>query len=191
MLKQLARRCGTDKLKHGYVPFYEKLLVGVRSKKLVFLEMGFGDGFSMKMWRKFLPNAKLYCFDKDIQKLNIRNCSIIQGDQSKISDIQKLQGRIYDVIIDDCSHYAADQQMSLSMLLPCVKEGGLYVIEDLHTKRTQPASDPIKYLRTIKVLKRYMETGKLTSQMFDGDLSNEVESCRLVAKNKMAIIRKS
>jgi hypothetical protein len=38
-----------------------------------------------------------------------------------------------DIILDDGSHVAKHQEISFRTLFPMLKEGGLYVMEDLHT----------------------------------------------------------
>src|SRR5690606_25272310 len=38
-----------------------------------------------------------------------------------------------DIVLDDGSHVAAHQATSFDVLFPLLAEGGLYVVEDLHT----------------------------------------------------------
>ena len=86
------------------------------------------------------------------------------GDQSNLSDLQEVVDGCkegYDVIIDDGSHAAAHQQISLDFLFKHLKPGGVYVIEDLMmgTQRDDdPAVEP-----TNTVLKSFQNTGKLSS----------------------------
>lgn len=60
---------------------------------------------------------------------------IFVGDQKNIAvldDIVDVSGPL-DVVFDDGSHQAEDQQATIRHLWPRLKHGGLYVIEDIHT----------------------------------------------------------
>lgn len=184
MLSRLARKYGTDKLKHGYISHYAKLFQGIRTTPIVMLEIGFGKGASMGMWREYFPHATIYCLDKDHQKFKFKNASLVVGDQSDSVVLQSLATRKYDLVIDDGSHKPEHQQITLNKLLPQIKPGGLYIIEDLHTRRTTETT------RTVEILRRYLKTGCLTSEMFNEDLAELVGDCQLVAENKMAILRR-
>ena len=67
-----------------------------------------------------------------------------------------------DIVIDDGSHKYRDQQLNLAQLLPLVRPGGYYVIEDVHTSLQRgydapPASDGT----TLNVLQRFGRTRRM------------------------------
>ena len=43
----------------------------------------------------------------------------------------------FDIIIDDGGHYMQQQLLSLIYLFPRLREGGIYIIEDVHTSYTK------------------------------------------------------
>jgi hypothetical protein len=55
-----------------------------------------------------------------------------QGDQERLSWIvqENFGDQPLDLVIDDCSHMYEMTKSSLNLLLPRIREGGLYVIED-------------------------------------------------------------
>lgn len=150
-LDDLAFKYGTDKtprIHHPYTPFYYELL---KDKKInSVLEIGIGgkmyrdklirDGFhaevgaSLKMWRDFFPEAKIYGIDNDpeciFQEEGIQTflCNATQRDH-----LRKLIKRIGqpDLVIDDASHYPAYQVKTAKILLPMLKKDVLYIIEDV------------------------------------------------------------
>ncbi len=63
------------------------------------------------------------------------NTRIYQGDQSSTADLSRLcaaEGP-FDIVIDDGSHQSRHQLISFLHLFPYLKDGGLYVIEDVQT----------------------------------------------------------
>lgn len=57
------------------------------------------------------------------------------GSQEDVPFLQRLASDMkpFDVIIDDGGHTMNQQKTSIAMLLPLVRSGGIYVIEDLET----------------------------------------------------------
>jgi hypothetical protein len=139
-LELLAKRYGTDKGKdfdycHGYTDVYSELFEPIRDDVTALLEFGIGQGGSMLMWREYFLNAHITGVDcerdhkipehlKNYSRLRILNTDYM------LEDI-KLTHRP-DIIIDDGSHYTADQQYLFQKYWQYVKSGGYYIIEDLH-----------------------------------------------------------
>jgi len=138
-LQKLGLKHNTDKATfHKYLDFYQKLLPK-RTFKGRLLEIGVMDGASLKMWREYYPNAEIIGID-------IEDKSHLYNDDWKIPktiDIRQIDGTdtkqltdlgMFDIIIDDGSHYTADQQKSFEHLyLNQLNPKGFYIIEDLHT----------------------------------------------------------
>lgn len=149
----LARNLGVDKVvAHSYHHAYAKYLEPIRNKKLTFLEIGLGcgmadprnptvgAGLSMKLWTRFLPNTDQWMFEFN------RVCAeqlarpalgdhLIVGDQSSVADLNAAIKKIgaFDIVIDDGGHSMDQQIISLQVLFPAVRPGGLYFVEDLET----------------------------------------------------------
>jgi len=65
-LCEIAYKYKTDKcpqIKHAYTPYYYELLKDKRNKVKKVLEFGVETGASLRMWRDFFPNAKIYGAD--------------------------------------------------------------------------------------------------------------------------------
>lgn len=130
-LTALAEKYGTDKLNHGYMPFYEAHLPE-EPKRI--LEIGVKDGASIKMWAEYFPNTEVHGLDLFVEYpmteelISIPNVFLHKGDQCNWKKLEFLRKYNFDVIIDDGSHNARDQMMTFFGLF----NGKHYFIEDLH-----------------------------------------------------------
>lgn len=123
---------------HHYIPIYEKYFSKFRNTKVRFLEIGVCKGGSIEMWRKYLGDeATIYGIDinEECRNFDGHSGSIRIGSQTDLSFldgvIEEMQG--VDIILDDGSHKMHDIETTLQNLFPKLSNGGLYVIEDLHT----------------------------------------------------------
>lgn len=136
-LDELAIRYGTDKssLHHGYTEGYYDLLAPRRAEALQILEIGVHSGASLRMWEDFFPAARVHGIEKRAENIRYppRSGKLFigdQGDREFLERVARDTGPL-DLVIDDGSHHPDDQRASLAALFPHVKDGGLYVIEDL------------------------------------------------------------
>ena len=190
-LTQLADRFGSDKgtrlSAHLYTRVYEKFFNDLRHRPICLLEIGLFrsdiDGRrtvdavegksdarafqapSLKMWSEYFPNAKIFGFDiDDFSDVKLDRCTIIQGDMSSRSDLDKLArtvGQPLDIIIEDASHASHHQQIALGALFPHVRPGGLYFIEDLHWQH--PLLEKKEAPKTRELLRRLQIQGTFES----------------------------
>jgi cephalosporin hydroxylase len=145
-LEQLAVKYNTDKAKfcHNYCEVYDTLFRHIRNDVKLLLELGISEGASIKMWRDYMPNAWIHGTDivdyPDIllrdfgSNITCHNCD--QTDRVKMKQMAESVGGQFDIIIDDASHAMNDILISLDVLFPYLKEGGLYIIEDIENPRT-------------------------------------------------------
>ena len=144
-LTEIANRIGTDKgtmdYGHSYTETYHELFDEVSKKHVKMLEIGVADprfpGASLKMWNEYFPDITLIGYDinQDAKKFEKENISVFIGDQNNSSHLEKCietYGADFDIIIDDGSHYGEHIVTSFKTLYPYLKEGGYYIIEDLH-----------------------------------------------------------
>lgn len=126
-LTELAFMYSTDKLDHGYIPFYEKYLPK-NPKKI--LEIGVKEGASIRLWQKYFPLAEIHGLDLFIEfdKPAIPNVTWWKGHQSDYYLLEQLAREDFDIIIDDGSHASRHQMMTFFGLY----NGKHYFIEDLH-----------------------------------------------------------
>lgn len=123
---------------HHYLEIYDRYLSPWRGKPVRLLELGVLHGGSLQLWREFLgPQAVIFGIDIDVR------CEAFSGpdgqvrigsqdDPKFLRKVLKEMGGV-DVVIDDGSHVASHQRASFRHLFGEVANGGLYVVEDLHT----------------------------------------------------------
>ena len=123
---------------HHYIPIYDRYFQSYRGKNIRFLELGVSKGGSLSMWRKYFGEDAII-FGIDIED----NCKVFNGidgevrigsqdDKKFLLDVLGEMGGV-DVVLDDGSHKMKHIKKSLSILFPQLSEGGIYMIEDLHT----------------------------------------------------------
>jgi len=155
-LAEIFDRWGTDKATNGYVGAYECLFRKGRNEVGALLEIGIGTmipsvhpsmvgyagqgykpGGSLRAWRDFFPNATVYGMDvqPDTQFADEERIVTLLGNSTDLSQVgqalQHARHKTFDIIIDDGSHYAADQIATLKNLFPLLNPSGTYVVEDL------------------------------------------------------------
>jgi hypothetical protein len=138
ILENIASGLHTDKLEHGYLPYYEKHL----PKNIKYLlEIGAYKGESLRLWDKYYSyNANIHTVDLFEHEENIterwclqNNYVPFKGSQSDVNLLDRLPRNTYDVIIEDGSHNSSDQIISMAYCFEHnLKSGGLWVTEDLH-----------------------------------------------------------
>jgi predicted O-methyltransferase YrrM len=131
-LHDIGFKYGTDKATwHDYLNFYEEHLPG-RDFAGKLLEIGIRDGSSLRMWHEYYPNAKIIGIDVEKYDWTIDGVIMAVMDGTDSSQLAHLGS--FDIIIDDGSHFTADQQASFEWLYyHQLKPGGIYILEDLHT----------------------------------------------------------
>ncbi|HEX8351009.1 MAG TPA: class I SAM-dependent methyltransferase, partial [Hymenobacter sp.] len=128
---------GADKWLH-YLPIYEAHFDRFRETDLRMLEIGVFNGGSLELWRGYF-GAKATIFGIDIDQ----RCAELFDPPNQVrigsqADCKFLRSVVHemggvDLVIDDGSHIAEHQRQSFDCLFPLLNDGGLYVIEDLHT----------------------------------------------------------
>jgi len=126
-----------DKWPH-YFEIYERHFSPFIGKKVKVMEIGVWRGGSLKMWKDYFgENAEIIGIDIN------PNCKVFEedririyiGDQSNVNflqDVIKQEGE-FDIIIDDGGHFMHQQIISFKELYWSIKNGGVYLCEDLHT----------------------------------------------------------
>jgi hypothetical protein len=121
-----------------YLEIYERHLACYRDNPIFFLEIGVLDGGSLDMWRRYLgKQATIVGIDINEQRTDrvdppnyVRIGS--QADPLFLLSVIEEFGPP-DVVLDDGSHIASHQRASFAALFDALQDGGLYIIEDLHT----------------------------------------------------------
>lgn len=128
-LTELAEKYGTDKLQHGYIPYYEQHLP--KEPKRI-LEIGCLTGASLRMWREYFPDTEIHSldlFEEHQPPEDIPGVIYWKGSQTDQYVLEQIRRLHFDVIIDDGSHCGIDQVVTLFSLIGSCD---LYVCEDIH-----------------------------------------------------------
>jgi len=135
-LNNILLKYHTDKAtRHSYAPVYERFFEPIKNNNLIFLEIGIFNGGSIRAWREYFKNAQIIGVDTKeeyVRKVSDVECTALLcdiNDTKLFSDLTK--GLVFDIIIDDGSHKLDDQLHALNLLIPRLRSGGLYFIEDL------------------------------------------------------------
>jgi hypothetical protein len=123
---------------HHYIPIYDRYFSRFRGQKVKFLEIGVSKGGSLQVWREYFGNdAVIFGIDIDpaCKKYDGRSGQVRIGSQADpdfLNSVIEEMGGV-DIVLDDGSHQMEHIKFSLAHLFPKVTDGGLYMIEDLHT----------------------------------------------------------
>ena len=131
---------GRDYIREIYTPLFSDF----KEQPIHLLEIGVGKhGASLKMWKDYFNNGNIYCFDgffcydheispEDLEQIGVRT---VKGNQLVREDLLKMAALAppdgFDFIIDDASHAPDAIQITMGTLFPYLKNGGLFIIEDL------------------------------------------------------------
>lgn len=146
-LNSIFRKYKSDKSeRHNYGSIYQTL-IGNNNRPIV-LEIGIGSennfmyasgisGGSLKAWREFYSEGVI--IGADIDEQSVRSVdppamTVDQTDDVALSKLAKFINNIgeLDLVVEDGFHDLHANIRTLKHLLPCIKSGGYYVIEDVH-----------------------------------------------------------
>lgn len=139
-LYQIAEKYGTDKALsgHGYVEIYQKIFANKNIQSL--LEIGMGQGASLRTWLDWLPSTEIYCMELFGEENKVKwgglngtveGVIFINGSSTLQSSWNHAPENL-DVIIDNGSHLPDDQLQTFLLGFPHLKSGGVWIIEDIH-----------------------------------------------------------
>lgn len=155
-LAELFNFYGSDKDSNGYSHVYSILFDKMKNDNLNILEIGIGTmipnaksfmkgymsddyklGVYLRAWRDFFININI--IGVDIQPDTIFTDERIKTYICDFTDKKPLENLIsnlnvqFDIIIDDGYHLDMSQLMTINNSLPHLKDGGLYIIEDIYS----------------------------------------------------------
>jgi len=151
-LGDLFNKYGSDKDRNGYTPYYDAIFKHMRNTPVTMLEIGIGTmipdvhssmvgyslpgyapGGSLRAWRDYFVNGQIMGSDvqPDTQFTEDRITTVL-ANSTVLAEVDTALGdKVFDIILDDGSHYDEDQIATLKNLWHRVKAGGFYIIEDI------------------------------------------------------------
>lgn len=173
---------------NNYADVYQAYLAPVRDKVEHFCEIGLGvpgpnwaaniahgnnsdGGGSIRMWAEFLPKAQIYGLDINpaphLDGGRVQTYLVDQSSEASLEQFKSQTGGVFfDVIIDDGSHIADHQQLTLSVMWERLRPGGLYFIEDLNDLMPGEVRNkkhaPEHAEATLFHFQRFQQTGKIS-----------------------------
>jgi len=152
-LHKLVKKYGSDKIKSGYVDFYNHLFEPTRDEVKTVLEIGIGTtvphakssmydysinnsykpGASLRAWRDYFPNAHIYGGDIQLDtQFQEEHITTFLFDSRNGNECETALGDLtFDIIIDDGNHDEMSQVRTMYNLIRRVNPGGFYIIEDI------------------------------------------------------------
>ena len=156
ILTEIMNEFGSDKGNHhNYTDFYHFLFNQIREKKLNIFEVGLGsvkvdfsDNMSifksysplcsLKGWRKYFFNSKIFGADIDKSILNddenIKTFYVDMLKKNTIDTMWKKIGKKMDIIIDDGMHTYDANIVFFENSINFLVDKGFYIIEDINRK---------------------------------------------------------
>lgn len=121
-----------------YFPIYERHLQPFRGRAVTMLEIGVSHGGSLQMWRRHLGRRSTIVgidIEPRVAELAEPGIDVLVGDQSDPDFLAGLVERYghFDIVLDDGGHFPEHQIATVTHLWPHLADGGVYVVEDLHT----------------------------------------------------------
>lgn len=139
--KEIGTSLDSDKIVfHEYDKIYVDFLEKYRNKNVCLFEIGLDEGKSVKLWKEYFTNPKIYGMDLD-KKFSSTDIEVFQGDQSKMDQVIEIANKVpkCDFILDDGSHIAEHQLNCFYYLfVNLLKPGGVYIIEDIECSYWDP-----------------------------------------------------
>ena len=117
--------------RHSYIEVYEELFAPYREGKTHLLEIGMGGGDCMIAWSHYFNNGEVVGLDLWTGQ-NIGSIRKVRGDATSYNIWKEnfLHDK-FDIIIDDGSHILQEQVLAFNLYRKSLRDGGIYVIEDV------------------------------------------------------------
>jgi hypothetical protein len=137
--------------KHStYFQVYEDLFEKYRGKKITFVEIGILNGGSLFMWRDYFgPDARIIGveFNPLAKMWEKEGFEIHIGSQSDPIFWQEFFEKVgmVDIVLDDGGHTFEQQIVTSHYCIPKINDGGMLVVEDVHTSYLASYGYPTKY----------------------------------------------
>ena len=142
-LEKLARKHSkTDKFIDGgrYLEFYTEALRPYRRQAISLMEIGVRSGDSIRIWRDYFRKGRILGVDKKVRRgAKVKGARVVEW--NAYNELFAKQLPKFDIIIDDGPGTLRSWRQAVSLYLPKVNQGGLFVIEDFWAEPGQVGLD--------------------------------------------------
>jgi hypothetical protein len=138
-------------IKHStYFQVYARLFEQYRGKSITFIEVGVYNGGSLFMWRDYFgPKARIIGveFNPLAKKWEKDGFEIYIGNQADPQFWTSLFNKIgcVDIVLDDGGHTNQQQIVTCDQCIPKIRNGGMMIVEDVHSSYMTRFGNPSKY----------------------------------------------
>ena len=121
-----------------YFRVYDTFFSRFRGKDIVFCEVGVDRGGSLQMWKSYFgPKATIIGVDINPECKQFEEENIIveigsQSDPAFWDEFKKKYPKL-DILVDDGGHTKEMQAITFECMFPALKDGGIYLCEDVQT----------------------------------------------------------
>jgi hypothetical protein len=121
-----------------YFDVYHSHFERFRGRPVTLVEFGVYHGGSLQMWKHYLgTEARIIGVDIDprCKSLEEDQIEIVIGDQEDRAFLAALRQHVgpAEIVIDDGGHTMGQQIVTFEEMFPGLRNGGVYLVEDLHT----------------------------------------------------------
>lgn len=133
-----------------YFNVYEHVFEKYVGKKITFVEVGVLNGGSLFMWREYFGDqARIIGIDLNPAALKWVDHGFeihigSQSDPTFWEDLFLKVGNV-DILLDDGGHTNRQQIVTVAKTLPYINDGGVLVVEDVHSSYMATFGNPSKY----------------------------------------------
>jgi hypothetical protein len=125
---------GVWKWEH-YFPVYHRHLEKFIGRNPKIVEVGIFSGGSLRMWAKYFGGCEVYGVDIEeaCRVYESEHVHVFIGDQADRGFWAQFRKNVpkIDVLIDDGGHLPQQQRVTLECMLPHLRNGGVYICEDV------------------------------------------------------------
>lgn len=115
---------------------WERFLAPLRYEALDLLDIGVGNGASLRTWRAWFPHARLFGLEARRVRLDppVPGSRVFHGSQADLDMLHCIlrEGR-FRVVVDDGSRHAQDQIFTFTTLFPWLPPGSVYICAGIPT----------------------------------------------------------
>jgi hypothetical protein len=120
-----------------YFDAYDRHFARFRGEEVHILEIGIYSGGSLELWHDYFgPRCHVYGIDVEeaCRRYENTQTTVFIGDQADRRFWRDFRSAVpvLDIVVDDGGHEPEQQATSVEELLPHLRPGGVYVVEDHH-----------------------------------------------------------